>query len=399
MSGRHDVIVTGGGLVGASLAIGLARRGLTTALVEAHPYRAAEQPSYDDRTLALNHASCRILDDLGIWPGLGEGVTPIREVRVSARGRLGTAVIAAEDMQVDALGHVIEGRLIGRAVIDALPAVPGLTVFNPARVTTFHEDRAGVVVDIDGEDGARTLHASVLAGADGAESTIRRQLGLACRRRDYGQSAIIANVTPERAHAGRAFERFTDTGPVAMLPHQGQRCGSVWVTTDEQADALMALDDDAYQAQLQERFGYRLGRLKRIGRRSRYPLRLVHAAQTVSGRTVVLGNAAHTIHNVAAQGFNLGLRDVATLIDCLVVALDEDRDPADALLAYQAARTPDTDRIVSFTDTLIDAFAVDLPLLEHLPALGIMLVDRIPALKRALARRTMGYGGSGRSAA
>ena len=393
LNGSFDCVVVGGGLVGATLSVGLGAAGFRVALVEAHPLRAAIQPSYDDRTLALAHASCALLRELELWPDDAAGATPIREVHVSARGRLGTARITAAELSVDALGHVVEGRVLGRAVAERLPAARGVTFFNPAQVSDFTDDGERVSVTIeDGEGQTRQLSTRVLVGADGAASTIRQRLGLTTVTRDYGQTAVIANVTPEQAHEGRAFERFTDTGPIALLPHVGRRCGAVWATTTDHAETLLAQDDDTFLAGLQERAGYRLGRFLRLGKRSAYPLKLVYAPQTVSGRCVVLGNAAHTIHPVAAQGFNLGLRDVAELISALTTARQHDQPAADALVAYQDARETDQRRMVGFTDVLVDAFAVDLPLLRHLPGLAIMAVDRIPGLKQALARRTMGYG-------
>ncbi|MDX1571246.1 MAG: 2-octaprenyl-6-methoxyphenyl hydroxylase [Xanthomonadales bacterium] len=392
MKGHFDIAIIGGGLVGASLACAFSGRGLDILMIEAHPLREPGQPSYDDRTLALADASCRILDEIGLWPGVKSGVTPIREVHVSAMGRFGTARIRAEDFNLPALGHVVEGRVIGQAVVERLKHTRDITMLAPAKLEGFEAGDEQVDLSISVDDQKESVTASVLVGADGADSFVRQSLGLEVLERDYRQTAVIANVTPEGDHAGRALERLTPTGPMALLPHQGSRVGSVWVTETAHAEDLLDASDEAFLEALQERCGYRLGRLTKLGKRASYPLRLVYCPEAVAGRCVLIGNAAHTIHPVGAQGFNLGLRDVANLVDVLAGQGFEAAAVPERLVGYQARRRRDQSRIVGFTDTLIDAFAIRSPLVAGLSSAAMIALDRIPPLKAAFARRTMGYG-------
>lgn len=390
---KYDIAIVGGGLVGASLAAALSGHGFKILMIEAWPFRTPGKPGYDDRTLALSHASRRILEAIDLWPGLQDGVTAIREIRVSAAGRFGTVRIGAEELNVEALGHVVEARLVGAAVVARIPQLADVELLSPARLVELSRstDRVTLKLDVDGEP--LTLETQVLVGADGAGSAVRSSLGLKVQARDYGQTAVIANVTPDYRHDNRAFERLTDTGPMALLPHQGQRCGAVWSMRSEQVEAVLALDDAAFLEQLQDRAGFRLGRLQKVGKRSSYPLRLVYAPETVAGRCVIIGNAAHAIHPVAAQGFNLGLRDVAMLAEALVRGRAAGQPVAERLLAYQQQRRADQQAIVRLTDSLIDIFALRGPLASAGISLGMALVDRLPAVKARIARQAMGYGG------
>ena len=392
MKPDYDVVIVGGGLVGASLAVALSGRGFRILMIEAYPFRQPGQPSYDDRALALAHASCNILAGIGLWPGVQSGVTPIREIRVSAMGRFGTVRIHADELAVDALGHVVEARLLGQAVVERIAACDDVELCTPARVTAVARHQDHVALEVAAGDECRQFRAGVAVGADGADSRVREALGLRTVRRDYGQTAIIANVTPERDHDGRAYERLTDTGPMALLPHQGRRCGAVMSVPRTDVERLLSLTDAEYLDVLQRRAGYRLGHFQDIGKRSSYPLSLVYTPEAVAGRCVVMGNAAHTIHPVAAQGFNLGLRDVALLAQILIEGRRAGAAVPDQLLDYQQRRRDDQRHIVRLTDSLIDLFALDLPLTGAGTSAVLAVLDRIPRFKRAFARHTMGYG-------
>lgn len=390
-----DVAIVGGGLVGASLALALSDSGWSVAVLERAAFRNSGPPGYDDRTLALSLASENIFRAIGLWAELDGGLTPIRQVHVSQRGRPGSVKIRAADYQLEALGHVVEARAIGQAVVRMLPHAAGVQMLQPATVTalTQDDDQVRVRWKGDGEEGELTTR--LLVGADGTGSAVRSMLGLAAQTENYDQVAIIANVSPQNDHEGRAFERLTNTGPLALLPHGPRRCGSVWVTDSASAQTLLGLDDNEYLDRLQQRFGYRLGKLQRLGARSHYPLSRLLVPEPVRGRSLLIGNAAHTIHPIAAQGFNLGLRDVATLAELLADARTSNSDPGcPALLQrYWRWRQQDVERTVSFTDGLMRLFAQPLPLIGVLRTLGLIGTQLIPPLRSALAQRTMGFGG------
>ena len=390
-----DVIIVGGGLVGASMACALSGHGLSIAVIEAVPLRQYGQPSYDDRTLALSLASSRIFEAIGLWPGVTAGVTPILQINVSNQGHFGNARISARELGVPALGYVSEGRLIGQSVAQHLPQCTDVDWHCPAQVTAIECGADSVTVSVEGGQGFDALRGHLLIGADGVNSTVRETLGLSTVDHDYHQTAIIANVTPEKAHENRAFERFTGTGPLAVLPHVGNRCGVVWTVASDTADAVMAMDEDTFLESLQQRFGYRLGALQHAGGRGAYPLKLSYASDQYAQRGVVIGNAAHAIHPISAQGFNLGLRDVAVLAELIVAAKREGEDigALDLLARYQNWRRPDHERIIQYTDTLVRIFAQPWLPLRMLSGLGLAAFDLAQPLKRALGRRTMGFGG------
>ena len=404
----YDVIIAGGGMVGACLAHALARDGLRAAVVEPFPLDSASQPSYDDRAIALAYGTRCILEGLGVWDGLGPAAEPIREVHVSDRGHFGFTRLDARDEEVEALGYVVTGRDLGHALLGPLAvAGGGADLVCPARVQDFAigPDEVRVAVEpVPGavSDGAasmpRTLTAGLLVAADGGRSAIRARLGVPQREHAYRHHAVIANVTPALPHRGVAYERFTDTGPLALLPMTDDRCGLVWTVRDDDLADVLALDDRRFLARLQERFGFRLGRFTAVGRRSHYPLELRLARTQVLERVAIIGNAAHTVHPIAGQGFNLGIRDVAALAGVLADAHRDGRDlgSLDVLERYAAARRSDHRAVVLATDALARLFASPIAPLQLARNLGMVALDALPPLKRALARAAMGLSaGSG----
>jgi 2-octaprenyl-6-methoxyphenol hydroxylase len=407
---RYDVAIVGGGLVGASLACALAPLGLKLALIEAVPFRAASQPSYDDRTLALSASSCRILETLGIWPALQQRATPIREIQVRELDRPGRVIMDPRELGLDRFGHVVEARSFGAAMTAALPALRNLHLLCPAEVTSIHADAERAVVEYAGESGPATLQAALLVGADGANSFVREALGIADERYDYGQTAVICNVTPEQAHQGRAFECFTPTGPFAVMPHVDGRCGLIWCVATADAPRLLDLPEPEFLAAANRRFGGHLGAFLKMGRRSSYPLRLVRAREDVRPRAVLLGNAAHAIHPIGAQGFNLGLRDAAVLaevladalaaapntIDCAITGATDfttDLGGSEVLRRYSDWRAPDQQGTVAWSDGLARMFANPTTLAAVARTTGILAHAFIPPLRRQLAIRAMGFRG------
>jgi 2-octaprenyl-6-methoxyphenol hydroxylase len=393
----HDVAIIGGGLVGASLACALAPLGLRVALLEAVAFRAAAQPSYDDRTLALSASSCRILESLGIWPELEDSATPIREIHVRELDRPGVVVMDPGELGLDRFGHVVEARAFGAAITATLPGLDNLDFFCPASVTGLSVGEDESVVDFHDGGRAGSIRSRVVVGADGAASFVREALGIAAEEHDYRQTAIICNITPEEDHSGRAFECFTPTGPFAILPHVGGRCGLVWCVGSEEAAGLLELEESEFLTRAQRRFGNHLGRFLRIGRRSSYPLRLVRAAEDVRPRAVILGNAAHAIHPVGAQGFNLGLRDAAVLAEVLADAIrgnpETDLGSLDVLHRYSERRQPDQQGTIAWSDGLARLFANPTDMAAAVRTAGLLAHAFLPSLRRQLAIRAMGYRG------
>ena len=390
-----DLIIIGGGLVGGSLACALRDTGLRIAVVEAVAAEAPNQPSYDERVIALSLGSQRIFTGMGLWDQIAPHAEPILKVHVSDRGRCGFAHLDHAEERVESLGYVTPARAMGAAIGACLEDAQGIELLRPARLIGLRHQGDHVDVEVASGGHSRLLQARLLVAADGGESAVRRRLGLKVRERDYGHHAIISTVTPERPDSGTAFERFTDSGPLALLPMTEGRWSVVWTARDDQRDAIMALDDDAFLAMLQQRFGHRLGRLTRPGRRFAYPLRLVLARELTRPRTLLIGNAAHTLHPVAGQGFNLGLRDVAELADLVVEADNTGADIGgrSVLAGYRRRRGPDQAAVATATDALARLFINPWAPIRISRDIGMLGLDLIPGARHLLARRFMGIDG------
>jgi len=393
---RFDVLIIGGGLVGASLACALAETRLRVALVEAVPVGSVSQPSYDERVIALAWGSRLILAGAGVWPAVAPEAEPIRRIHISDRGRPGLARLDCADQGVDALGYVVPARVLGQALYQRLQRVGQVELLCPARLGEFRVRGEEVEGELDLSGTSRSFRARMLVGADGGQSGIRERLGLAVWQWEYGHTAVIATVTPDRPRAGTAYERFTDSGPLALLPMTQDRYSVVWTAADAAAPELLGLPDAEFLARLQERFGFRLGRLAHLGRRASYPLRLVQVKNPVGERLALIGNAAHTLHPVAGQGLNLGLRDVAVLAELLAEASASGGDPgaAELLRRYGEARRWDQRGAALITDGLARIFANPLCPVPALRDLGLIGLDLLPGLKRGVARQFMGLRGS-----
>ena len=384
-----DVVIAGGGLVGASLALALGNSGLHVRIVDPASPTAAQQPGYDDRSTALAPASRRILESLGVWSAIAPEAAPIRTIHVSEQGGFGITRLHAAREGLDALGWVVPNRVLGSAL------QARLTPLAPA-VATVTAGVSGVTTDLEGArvalDDGRTVSTRLVVAADGTHSVLREQLGLSQRVDDYHQQALVANVTPARNPAGLAFERFTPDGPLALLPLTGGRCALVWTVPGERAETLAALPEAAFLDALQTAFGYRLGRFLAVGRRSVYPLGLRRSEQRVTERGVVIGNAARTLHPVAGQGLNLALRDVAELAERLHAAGQRGGDPgaAELLAGYSDARASDHRRVTVFTDGLVRLFSNRLPGLRLARNLGLVGMELLPAAREQLMHRAMG---------
>ena len=379
-------------MVGASLACALSGQGLRIAVVEGVASATRAEPGYDDRAIALAYGTRRILDGMGLWQQLLEDATPIHQIHVSDRGHFGAARMDRADEGLPAIGYVVPARAIGQVLEAAVARAADIELFCPAQVTGVERSDSDIRVHVRQDKAHFNLHGRVLVAADGADSSVREHFGITSLERDYGQSAIVTNITPQLLHRNIAYERFTDTGPLALLPMTEQRCAVVWTVTSSQVDAVMQLSDEDFLAQLQERFGQRLGRLQRVGRRQAWPLRLLHANESVRERVALIGNAVHTLHPIAGQGFNLGARDVAVLAEVLVDAVRRGEDPGAlaVLERYDQWRRHDHRNVTVFTDGLARLFSLSLPGLGMVRGTGLLAFDLLPPAKRLLTRMTMG---------
>ena len=393
-----DLIIIGGGMVGASLAISLAEQPLRIALIESAPLRSdTTPPSYDDRAIALSFGSQRIFSGMGLWTDILPHTTAINHIHVSDQGRFGFTRLDAETENVDALGYVATARQLGAVLMNRLQHCNNLTIISPAtlRELKLGEEHATAVITRDAAE-PESLTSKLVVAADGGNSHVRRQLDIRTTDRDYQQTAIIANVTPQKPHQNVAYERFTRNGPLALLPMPDNRCSLVWTREPADAERIMALSDDDFLAELQPCFGKRLGRFVKVGKRNSYPLKLIQAQEQIRHRLALIGNAAHTLHPIAGQGFNLGLRDVAALAQNIVDAFHSDKDiGALAVLEnYAQWRQRDHRQVIGFTNTLVQTFSNRFPPLALTRNLGLLATDVVPPLKHLLARHSMGISGT-----
>ncbi|MBN8726487.1 MAG: 2-octaprenyl-6-methoxyphenyl hydroxylase [Xanthomonadales bacterium] len=394
-----DVLIIGGGLVGASLAIALDGAGLAVGLAEAAPLHVDLQPSYDERNLVLARASVNSLEALGVLDAAAPAV-PLRRIHVSRRGDFGSVRLDAAELGLPPFGAVIPARELGNALLRRLERCNALERIAPARATAIHADGGHVEVALLAGETTCRLRTRLLVGADGTRSFVRDAFAIGSATRDYGQSAIVTTLTTERPLDGLAYERFTDAGPVALLPLGDRRAGLVLTVPGDEAAAVAALDDEAFVAFVHQRFGWRAGRLSRTGRRKPYPLARCLAARTTAERMVLVGNAAQTIHPVGAQGFNLGLRDALTLAELLREAADAGTDPgaASLLARHVARRAPDRAATAAFSDDLVRLMGNDFLPLRLARSLGLQALQHLTPLQRRFALRGMGYRGDAAAA-
>lgn len=409
-----DVTLVGGGMVGASLACVLGKLGIHTTVLEAfampeasHP-NPVVQPSFDDRTVALSYGSRLLLENMGLWGAIGEHVEPIQSIQISEQKRLGLMRINAKEEGVDALGYVIENHNLGKALHAQLaPLIERGTVTwcAPAKVTHAETGYNTARVEYTLNEHTHSIDSQLLIAADGTQSFTRERLGITTHTTDYGLSAIVCNVQTQLAHNGRAFERFTPHGPLAVLPlkpFEGKPRVSLVITVrHEDVPTWQAYSDDEFLTEMHKQFGHRLGRLEKVGKRVVYPVSLMQADTVHTKRALVIGNAAQSLNPVAGQGFNLALRDLANVIELLTQQQASDApiiDFGDNALtqAYAQARKKDRTATIEFTDGLIKLFSNDFLPLAHARAGGLLLTDAIEPMRQTVVKRGMGLLGKHR---
>lgn len=397
----YDVVIVGGGMVGISLALMLSaqHQPWKILLVEAQAYQfsgaPAFRPSFDARSTALSWGARKIFDNLNLWQQLAEHACAIEQVHVSDRGHVGLSRMQAADAGVDALGYVVENRRLGQVLLQALSTV-SVEVRAPAQISTARMLRDAAQLTLDSGD---KVQGKLLVIADGAASNTAELLGIHSHSQSYGQTAIIANIALGEPHRGVAYERFTDWGPMAMLPLEpvdGQnRSALVWTLPPDKAVELMGCDESEFLLTLQERFGHRLGNLTAVGQRFAYPLALTEAAEQVRRNLVVLGNAAHSLHPVAGQGFNLSLRDAACLAEVLGQARARNLpfNSLEILERYQQQQSSDQRNTVLFSDSLPKLFGVNAKAVQLARNGGLVAMDLLAPLRTRFARFGMGMAG------
>ena len=398
---NYDIVIVGGGMVGISLALLLrAQRPWKILVVEAQELAVSDSPvsgayssSFDARSTALSWSSRNIYQSIAVWPQLKRHLAAIAQIHVSDRGHAGLTRIDAADANVDALGYVVENQWLGSVLLNQL-AETDIQLLGSAGVETIVPLAAGMRLGVQQSDqDLQTIDAKLVVIADGAGSSTSKKLGIQSQSSTYGQTGIIANISLEKPHGGVAYERFTDQGPMALLPltdFKGRpRSALVWTQPSEMAESLMAADEQSFLEQLQTRFGYRLGRFKQLGERVAYPLALTTATEQVRRHLVVMGNAAHSLHPVAGQGFNLSLRDAATLANSLAQAGEAIGDLA-VLQQYQQQQAADQRNTVLFSDSLPKLFGLSSSVLALGRISGLLAMDLIPSLRNSFAQFGMG---------
>jgi len=398
---NYDIVIVGGGMVGISLALLLrAHQPWKILLVEAQELAASDSPvsgayssSFDARSTALSWSSRNIYQSIGVWPKLKRHLTAISQIHVSDRGHAGLTRIDAQDANVDALGYVVENQWLGSVLLNQL-AETDIQLLGSAGVETIVPLSTGMRLEVQHtSEQPQTIETKLLVIADGAGSGTAQKLGIESQSSAYGQTGIIANISLEKPHGGVAYERFTDQGPMALLPltdFKGRpRSALVWTQPSDMAELLMAADEQSFLEQLQLRFGYRLGHFRQLGERVSYPLALTTATEQVRRHLVVIGNAAHSLHPVAGQGFNLSLRDAAGLASCLAQAGDAIGDLA-VLQNYQQQQATDQRNTVLFSHSLPKLFGLSSSVVALGRNSGLLAMDLIPSLRNSFAQFGMG---------
>lgn len=386
---RFDLIIVGGGLVGAGLAVALRSSGYRIALID------SRMPSSDDpRLFALNSTSCQFLENLKLWPQLAPHASPIQEVHVSHRGHFGSVRLRSQEVQLPQLGYVIPARYIEAALNDALTTLPDCTVYRPAKLERLSQDHQSVFLEVSSEAGNKTLEAPIVIGADGTESTVRSQLSIKTDIFEYQQSAIVTRTTLKRSHHHIAHERFIEDGAIAMLPLTENECATIWSGSNSSITALMDLSDENFLQALQAQFGYRSGRFEKISQRHVFPLRMVRAEKAVEGGVLLLGNSAHTLHPIAAQGFNLAIFEVAALAEAMMEKKSQQAEFTSADLQAINERTQKQQATsMGVSHRLSRLFSHSSAILSLGVQIGMVGLDAMTPIKKRFIESIMGRSG------
>ncbi|MDN8301148.1 FAD-dependent monooxygenase [Acinetobacter baumannii] len=398
---QQQVIIVGGGMVGLSLSLMLAKANIAVKLLEAVKYPnyddqnvAPYHSSFDARNTALSRRSVQIYQKLGLWDALQQHATPILQVHITEQGSFGKARLIAEQEKVESFGQVIENAWLGRVLLTQVRQQPLIELIDGVQVTALTQDSEQVHIEAQRGDEVLKLESKLLIAADGRDSFCRQAIGVGVDVHDYDQVAIVTTVQTSKPHEHVGFERFSALGPLALLPLPGEyRRSVVWpVKKGTEGEWLGEENDQHFLDALQKTYGDRAGKFEKTGKRFSYPLSQVLAHKQAVGRVILMGNAAHTIHPVAGQGFNLCLRDADVLLRYLVnqLSASDDIGNPDNLLAYEQARLSDQQRVIKFCDTVVRGFSNQNPLLKLIRNTGLIAFDVIPGVKPLVANYAMG---------
>ncbi len=398
---QQQVIIVGGGMVGLSLSLMLAKANIAVKLLEAVKYPnyddqnvAPYHSSFDARNTALSRRSVQIYQKLGLWDALQQHATPILQVHITEQGSFGKARLIAEQEKVESFGQVIENAWLGRVLLTQVRQQPLIELIDGVQVTALTQDTEQVHIEAKRGDEVLKLESKLLIAADGRDSFCRQAIGVGVDVHDYDQVAIVTTVQTSKPHEHVGFERFSALGPLALLPLPGEyRRSVVWpVKKGTEGEWLGEENDQHFLDVLQKTYGDRAGKFEKTGKRFSYPLSQVLAHKQAVGRVILMGNAAHTIHPVAGQGFNLCLRDADVLLRYLVnqLSASDDIGNPDNLLAYEQARLSDQQRVIKFCDTVVRGFSNQNPLLKLIRNTGLIAFDVIPGVKPLVANYAMG---------
>ncbi|HCT5554521.1 FAD-dependent monooxygenase [Acinetobacter baumannii] len=398
---QQQVIIVGGGMVGLSLSLMLAKANIAVKLLEAVKYPnyddqnvAPYHSSFDARNTALSRRSVQIYQKLGLWDALQQHATPILQVHITEQGSFGKARLIAEQEKVESFGQVIENAWLGRVLLTQVRQQPLIELIDGVQVTALTQDAEQVHIEAQRGDELLKLESKLLIAADGRDSFCRQAIGVGVDVHDYNQVAIVTTVQTSKPHEHVGFERFSALGPLALLPLPGEyRRSVVWpVKKGTEGEWLGEENDQHFLDALQKTYGDRAGKFEKTGKRFSYPLSQVLAHKQAVGRVILMGNAAHTIHPVAGQGFNLCLRDADVLLRYLVnqLSASDDIGNPDNLLAYEQARLSDQQRVIKFCDTVVRGFSNQNPLLKLIRNTGLIAFDVIPGVKPLVANYAMG---------
>lgn len=385
----HDILILGGGLIGNSLACALENSGLRVGLVEASvPSTGA--PGFNERKLALSAASLIALEHLSVAQYFANGFSPIDRIHISRVGDFGCVDIKAKDYQREYFGGVVLARDLGRALETRVAELKNLTLYRPAKVLQVLPDNTSPKVLIECDGKPQTLSARMIIGADGTQSLVRKALNITTDDFDYRQHLFVCSLQTDQVSDGTAFERFSSQGPVALLPMPGGQYGALCGVSSEDVSRIENLSDADYSDYFQQRFGWRAGRIRRVGARTHYPLKKVIAKDIVGPGCVLMGNAAQTLHPIGAQGFNLGLRDALSFAECLQ---HDELQSNDFLSSYQEARREDREQTIAFSDGLARFTSQENILAKSLRSLGFFGLGLSSDLQAPIVNGAMGYRG------
>ncbi|MFW1289967.1 2-octaprenyl-6-methoxyphenyl hydroxylase [Vibrio parahaemolyticus] len=386
---QYDVVIAGGAMAGATLALAiehLSQGALRVAVVEPFKAQSDQHPGFDSRSIALSYGTVNLLRHLELWSAIEPFSTPIEHIHVSDRSHAGMTDITKHDVGVEALGYVVELADVGRVYQELLTHSTAIDLYCPDSAKHITRTQENVTIELASGE---LLNAKLLVAADGAVSQCCQQIGLELSEHDFDQVAVIANIVTQEPHQGRAFERFTENGPVALLPMSDNRMSLVWCLRPDEAQIVMELSESEFLERLQQDFGWRLGAMQKVGLRASYPLLLRHRKQNISHRFAIVGNAAQTLHPIAGQGFNLGIRDVVTLAEELVKQ-GEDVGRYQGLIRFSQRRETDRNESIWLTSSLVHVFSNDLLAMRIGRNTALAAMDNLSIFKQPLLRHTLG---------